>query len=122
MELESTSTWVEGQSHVWDIVEELVRDAFKGAAPSSNAIAPANAFAVDLPSLRQASRSDGGAAAGALAAFLRAVLVARGGRAPKGVREDLAEVLRLHFRHLPAMASGALAGAGEGVTSQEARH
>ena len=61
-------------------------------------------------------------AAGALAAFLRAVLVARGGRAPKGVREDLAEVLRLHFRHLPAMASGALAGAGEGVTSQEARH
>ena len=105
LDLASTANWVEGSSHVWDIVEEIVMLECEGG---DSAGAGFNPFEVDLASLQAESKLDGGVQAAALAAFLREVLVARGGRVPAGVRSDLRALLRLHFKSLGALAAGEL--------------
>ena len=95
MGLKSTAAWKSQTVHVWQIVAELIAAA---ASPS-----PHNPFALERGALERLAMPDAIFSSGALAAFLRELLV---GSPPfaEEVKDDLEAVVAFHYARLPQLA------------------
>ncbi|XP_070538099.1 uncharacterized protein [Ptychodera flava] len=93
LKIKSTTTWLEKDTKIWDIIAELVKIA---TLPS-----PRNPFAVDMEYFDQLPFMERILATGAMVNFLQKVLDYHPDKPYIGlVSEDLAEVTKKHFKEL----------------------